>query len=47
MLHIGSQMIIHTHVEEICTLYGEENTIGSLCVLRLEMYAFKCIVKSL
>ena len=30
MLHIGSQMIIDTYVEEICTLCGEENTSGSL-----------------
>lgn len=33
-------MIIDTHVEEICTLCGEESTSGSLLVLRLEMYIF-------
>ena len=41
-------MIIDTHVEEICTLCGEESTSGSLLVLRLEMYyIFIRIVESL
>ena len=40
-------MIIDTYVEEICTLCGEENTSGSLLVLRLEMYTFTCVVESL
>ena len=30
-------MIIDTYEEEICTLCGEENTSGSLLVLRLAM----------
>ena len=40
-------MIIDTYVEEICTLHGEENTSGSLLVLRLEMYTFTCVVELL
>ena len=40
-------MITDTYVEEICTLCGEENTSGSLLVLRLEIYTFTCIVESL
>ena len=40
-------MIIDTYVEEICTLCGEENTSGSLLVLRLPMYTFTCVVESL
>ena len=38
---IGSQLIIDTHVEEICTLYGEECTSGSLLVLRLEIHVHR------
>ena len=36
-------MIIDTHVNEICTLCGDDNTSGSLLVLRLEI----CIVEFL
>ena len=43
--YVGSQMIIDTHVEEICTLCGEENTSGSLLVLRFGMYTFMCVVE--
>ena len=35
-----SQLIIDTHVEEICTLCSEECTSSSLLVLRLEMYIY-------
>ena len=40
-------MIIDTHVDEICTVCGEENTSGSLLVLRLEICTFICIVEFL
>ena len=36
--YTGLQLIIDTHVEEICTLCGEESTSSSLLVLRLESY---------
>ena len=39
-IHTGSQLIIDTHVEEICTLCSEECTSSSLLVLRLEMYIY-------
>ena len=36
--YTGLQLIIDTHVEEICTLCGEESNSSSLLVLRLESY---------